>query len=110
MTTFKIPLTNIPQKFQIALANKEYSMTCKWNDSEDAGWVLDIDNAIDNTPLIYNIPLVTGVNILDGLEYLGIDGQLFVFTDGDDFAVPTLLNLGIESNLYFQTEVVDGTV
>ena len=106
--TFLIPLTNIPQTFAIALGGKEYNMTCRWNDSPDAGWVLDFADALTNTPIVANIPLITGADCLEGLEYLGFNGQLIVFTDGDDTAVPTLDNLGVESNLYFQTDLVDG--
>lgn len=105
MTNFVLPLQNTPQKFQIALAGKEYSLTCKWNDAEEGGWVLDFDDAITQEPIAYNIPLVTGVDLLEGLQYLGFNGQLFVYTDGDELATPTLLNLGVESNVYFRTEV-----
>lgn len=106
MSVFKIPLTNVPQTFPLALGSKEYIVTCKWNNSPDAGWALDFYNAIDNTPVVFNVPLVTGINILSGLEYLGFTGILFIYTDGDETAVPTLLNLGVESNLYFQTDEV----
>jgi hypothetical protein len=50
--------------------------------------------------------LITGADCLSGLEYLGITGQLVVFTDGDELAVPTLENLGVESNLYFLTDAI----
>lgn len=103
MSAFQIPLTNTPQLFQISLAGNDYIMTCRWNDSFEAGWVIDFANALTSAPIITNLPLVTGVNILDGLNYLGFGGSLFIFTDGDDFAVPTLENLGVESNLYFVT-------
>lgn len=106
MTTFVLPLQNIPQTFLISLAGKNYLTTCRWNDAADAGWVLDFVDSDSNLPIVSNIPLITGADLLSGLEYLGFQGQLFVFTDGDDFAVPTLLNLGVESNVYFQTEVV----
>lgn len=106
-TTFIIPLINEPQQFEIALAGVNYLMTCKWNDSDDAGWVLDIADD-SGTPIICNMPLITGADLLDGMDYLGIQGSLFIFTDGDDFATPTLLNLGVESNLYFQTSVSSG--
>lgn len=105
ITNFLVPLVNTPQTFQIALAGVNYTLTCKWNDQADAGWTLDIFDA-SNVPIVCGIPLVTGVDLLRGLEYLGIDGQLFVATSGsspDD--VPTLDNLGIDSNLYFQTNV-----
>lgn len=107
MTNFLIPLQNIPQRFEIALAGRNYILTCKWNDSDEAGWVIDLTDADTNEPLIANLPLITGADILSGLEYLGFNGQMFIFTDGDDLAVPTLLNLGVESNLYFRTEIVE---
>jgi len=30
---------------------------------------------------------------------------MFILTDGDDFAIPTLENLGVESNLYFVSSI-----
>lgn len=105
MTTFLIPLLNTPQQFNIALANKEYLLTSKWNDADEGGWVLDFADAVTGESIVANVPLITGADLLSGLEYLGFDGQLFVFTDGDENAVPTLENLGVESNLYFLTEV-----
>ncbi len=108
MTTFILPLQNVPQQFNISLAGKEYVMTCRWNDAVDAGWVLDFADAITNLPIVANIPLITGADLLSGLGYLGFQGSLVVFTDGDELATPTLLNLGLESNLYFQTDVVNG--
>jgi hypothetical protein len=105
MTGFLIPLQNTPQTFEIALAGKNYLMTCKWNDADEGGWVLDLKDVVTNLPIAANIPLISGADILEGLEYLGISGSMYIFTKGDDFAVPTLLNLGVESNLYFQTSV-----
>lgn len=107
MSIFRLPLENTPQSFQIALAGKEYTMVCKWNDAFEAGWVLDFADAVTGESIVANLPLVTGVNVLAGLEYLGFAGEIIVFTDGDDLAVPTLDNLGVESNAYFQTSVVD---
>lgn len=80
-------------------------MTCRWNDAFEAGWVIDFSDSDSNAPIIANLPLITGADVLAGLGYLGFNGSLIVFTDGDDFATPTLLNLGIESNVYFLTEV-----
>lgn len=108
MTTFILPLLNVPQTFDIALAGVNYTMTCKWNAAPDAGWVLDLADSDSGVPIVANVPLITGADCLEGLAYLGIRGQLIVFTDGDELAVPTLENLGVESNLYFQTDVVDG--
>ncbi len=108
MTTFIIPLLNIPQNFDIALAGVNYTMTCRWNAAADAGWVIDLADADSGVSIAANIPLITGADCLSGLEYLGINGKMIVFTDGDDFAVPTLENLGVESNLYFLTDVANG--
>lgn len=106
MANFKIPLSNTPQSFEITLANVNYILTCKYNASPDAGWIIGFADAVTNESIVENIPLITGADLLSGLAYLGINGSLFVYTDGNDFAVPTLENLGNESNLYFQTEVV----
>lgn len=108
MTTFLIPLSNVPQIFDIALAGVNYTMTSRWNDADEAGWIIDLVNADTGLPVASNIPLITGADCLSGLEYLGIEGEFIVLTDGDAFAVPTLDNLGVESNLYFLTNVVDG--
>lgn len=108
MSVFYIPVVNIPQTFLISLAGKSYLMTCKWNDAPEAGWVVDFADGITNEPIVSNLPLITGTDILDGLGYLGFNGFLYIITDGDKFAVPTLANLGNESNLYFQTDVVNG--
>lgn len=67
--------------------------------------MLDISNVDTGLPVAYNIPLITGLDILEGLEYLEIGGSMFVLTDGNQLAVPTYENLGVESFLFFQ--VVD---
>ena len=105
MTTFIIPVSNTPQTFAIALAGKEYLMTCRWNSADEGGWVLDFKDALTNESIVSNVPLITGADCLAGLEYLEFGGKLVIYTDGDEFAVPTLENLGVESNLYFQTEI-----
>jgi hypothetical protein len=103
MATFLVPVQNTPQKFEISLAGKDYTMTCRWNDADEGGWVLDFADATTGLPIAANIPLITGADCLSGLDYLGFGGKLVVYTDGNQFAVPTLENLGVESNLYFVT-------
>lgn len=83
-------------------------MSVVWNDSPDAGWFIGFIDADTNVEIVNNIPLITGDDILDGLGYLGFEGQMFVYTNGDLQAVPTLNNLGVECNLYFVTDVVNG--
>lgn len=108
MTTYVLPLTNIPQTFDIALAGVNYTVTCRWNDADEGGWCLDIKDTDSGATLVTNVPLITGADCLSGLEYLGINGQMIVYTDGNDTAVPTLTNLGVESNLYFRTDASNG--
>lgn len=105
---FTVPVTNVPQTFDISLAGVTYTITCKFNSADEGGWVLDIVDTTSGDPLVFNVPLITGANLLSGLDYLGIDGQLFVSTDGDTSAVPTFDNLGVESNLYFATSAPNG--
>jgi hypothetical protein len=105
METFLIPLLNIPQDFTITLSNKELRIVSKWNSANEGGWVLDIYDAETNLPIVVCIPMVAGADLLEQYEYLGLNGRLVVFTDGDEMAVPTIDNLGTESNLYFQTVV-----
>lgn len=104
LTNYLVPLSNIPQSFLVNLAGVNYTLTVKWNDSPDAGWILDIADDAQN-PVVCGLPLITGADVLDGLAYLGIQGSLVVYTNGDANAVPTLDNLGANSNLYFQTSV-----
>jgi hypothetical protein len=100
---FLVPLIAVPQTFQILMAGVTYTWTVKWNPSPDAGWTLDISD-INAVPIACNIPFITGDDLLDGLQYLGFGGILFVMSTGSDpFQVPTYTNLGINSNLYFET-------
>ena len=102
---FTIPLTNTPQTFDVELGAKNYTFVVRWSDAPDAGWVLDILDQDTQAPLAANIPFITGADMLEGLEYLEIPGSLIAYTNGDQWAVPTLDNLGQDCNLFFYTEV-----
>lgn len=104
MTTqqvFILPLQNVPQSFNISLGPNNYIMTCKWNPSDEGGWVIGFEDQESGEEIVDNIPLVTGTDLLAGLEYLDFGGQIVVYTNGDATATPTLDNLGVESNVYF---------
>lgn len=105
METFLVPLRNVPEDFGITLSGRELRLVNKWNDSPEGGWLLDIFDATTSAPIICGLPMVTGADLLEQYEYLGLNGKLIVFTDGDETATPTLNNLGVESNLYYKTEV-----
>lgn len=105
---YLVPLQNAPISFNIVLAGVQYNITTKWNDQQDGGWAIDIED-LNNVPIVCNVPLITGADCLSGLEYLGIGGQLWVLTSGSSVLdVPTFDNLGIDSNLYFQTDSASG--
>ena len=102
-TIFILPLTNLPQSFNISLGSNNYIMTVKWNYAAGGGWLMGFADQASGDEIVDNIPLICGVDCLAGLEYLGFDGQLVVYTNGDATAVPTLDNLGVDSNVYFIT-------
>ena len=98
--SYLVPLVNTPQTFLLPLSGVTYTMTCKWNDMGQF-WALDIADS-NATMIVANVPLITGADCLQGLDYLDFGGSLYVLTSGahpDD--VPTLANLGIDSFLYF---------
>lgn len=103
MNIYLIPLTNIPQTFVVTVGDQDLDLTFKWNDSQDAGWVMDIADDTTGLPIICGIPLITGADLLDQYDYLGIEGGLVVYTNGDPTAVPTLDNLGTDCNVYVVT-------
>lgn len=107
---FILPFVNMPQSFNITLGNKNYIMTCKWNDAPDAGWIIGFADQLTGDEIVNNIPLICGFDILAGLQYLGFEGQLVVYTSGDQNAVPTLDNLGIDSNVYFVSPSVSTVI
>ena len=106
LTNYLIPLENVPQTFTIDLAGVTYTLTSKWNDMAQS-WYLDIADESGN-PICAGMPFITGADLLSGLAYLGIDGALIVYTNGDPSAVPTIDNLGGDCNLYFQSAVASG--
>lgn len=103
MPVQEIPLLPTPQKFSIVLNNTTYQATVLWRAADMGGWVLDLATGDVGAPIVSGIPLVTGVNLLEQYEYLGIGGSLIVQTDHDVDAVPTFDNLGSTAHLYFVT-------
>ena len=100
MATFKIPLTNIPQRFEIVLSGVSYIMVVRWFDGQQL-WVFSLIDIDTEEILINDMPLVTGQDLLEQWEHLLIPGALICFTAGDDLVPPTLENLGTEANLFY---------
>lgn len=91
-------MTSIPQKFRVAFVNREYEVVSRWNGALNS-WVLDLYDSNRN-PLIMCIPMVCGIDLLSQYGYMDFGAELWVMTDGDETAIPTIDNLGAESNLY----------
>jgi predicted Zn-dependent protease with MMP-like domain len=102
MTTYEIPLSPSPQTFSILLVGVLYQLTVRYADAPEGGWMLDIADQAGND-ILNGAPLVTGHDLLEQYDYLGIGGSLAVSTDGDPDAIPTFENLGVQSHLYFTT-------
>lgn len=98
--SFEIPLSPQPQRFRVQLVGITYNFVLRFANALYPCWFLDILDANSN-PLAQGLPLLPGVDILHQHRYLGIQGYLWVSTDGDQTAVPTFDNLGIQSHLYF---------
>lgn len=104
LQTALIPFTNVPQEFEITLADRELILVNKWNEPSQC-WLIDIIDAVTGNPIVAGIPMVTGCDLLEQYAYLGLNGQIIIYTDGDELSPPTLTNLGVEGNAYFRNEV-----
>lgn len=102
MQIVEIPLTPTPQKLTVLLGNIYYQLNVQYRDIIEGGWFLDIADST-GVAIIQGIPMVTGCNLLEQYDYLGINADLRVQTDHDPDAVPTFTNLGITSHLYSAT-------
>lgn len=103
LNVFRIPLQNIPQKFAIDLNGKSFIMECVWN-PEAPSWAINLYDGDTEESIFANMPLVTGTNLLAQYAHLGIEGGFYIYTDGNQDAIPDLYNLGVESNLYYVVE------
>jgi len=101
---FEIPLTNVPQRFEIELSGRSLLFVNKWND-ELKLWLIDIADAETEVELLTSLPLVSGADLLAQLQHLGIPGSLVVYTEGDELSPPAQNNLGVEAKLYYLVEV-----
>lgn len=97
-TPFEVPLSAVPQTFQISLAAVVYQLTVRWN-SQNQTWVLDLADQ-GGTPILQGVPLVTGADLLEQYGYFNLGFQLIAQTDHDLLAPPTYADLGTTGHLY----------
>lgn len=92
---YRVPLTDLQQEFELSAGQEVFIFRITWN-AELSNWVFDLYAADENkTPLVLQMPVVTGVDLLAQYKFLGFDGGLFVV------GIPTIDNLGTDSNLYY---------
>lgn len=94
---YTIPLTAEPQSFGITLAGKEYRLTVRWMEAAEGGWMLDIQEPENASPLLMGLPLVTGCDLLEQYRYMEFGGELWI----DSELPATLENLGGGVELVF---------
>ena len=86
---------------RISLGDATYNLRFFYADTDEGGWMMDMSDDSGNA-IVCGIPLVTGADLLEQYEYLGIGGALYVRTDGDPGAVPAFGNLGTTAHLYWE--------
>lgn len=102
MAAFEIPLLPAtPQALSISILNVPYQFTVKWC-SPASSWLLDIADA-QSVPIVSGIPLVTGADLLEQFEYLGLGVALYAQSLSHPSDPPTFDNLGDNGKLYFVT-------
>lgn len=98
-TAYEIPLSPKPQQLSISLSGQTYILRLTWCWPAQA-WALDVSDSAGNA-LVSGVPLVTGADLLEQFEYLGVGGKLIVQSDASVDAVPTFTNLGLRSHLFY---------
>lgn len=98
-TAYVIPLQDENQDFDISLNGTTYHFIVKWNDFSNC-WELYIEDSMQNS-ILSGVPLVTGCDLLEQYEYLGIGGALVVQSTNNPDLVPSYSTLGSTGNLFF---------
>lgn len=104
MAVYVIPLINQNQTLQISLLGVTYALTLRWNALANSGnglWYLDLNDTINNEPILNGIPMVAGIDLLKQFKYLGIRGHLITYNTTNPAYPPGYSDLGVTSFLYF---------
>lgn len=100
MQANEIPLSPDNQQFTTDINGVSYQIRSLWRDN--AGWVVDLMDA-SGAPVVSDIPLVTGANLLSQYAYLNLGFGLVVVCDDPSQDYPTKTDLGIKSHLLVVT-------
>jgi hypothetical protein len=99
MSTSRIPLMPQAQTLSISLGGNDYRMRFLWNTMAGV-WMMDI-SAMDGTPILSSIPLISEMDLIEQYGYLEFGGGFVARTLGKYGVPATYSNLGGEGNLYF---------
>lgn len=98
MESFELPLNPYPETFTITIKNVVYNGRTQWNVPLET-WVLSLADTND-VPVLTNIPLIPGVDLLEQFEHLNIGVAMSALVDYDPSAVPDYYELGTQGKLY----------
>lgn len=101
MAIYQIPLTPVSQKLKVKLNGTVYGLIVKWNVAAQ-NWVIDITD-VNDVLLITGLALVANTDLLAPFKEFKFGGMLYAYTDNSPLDAPTLTNLGVNSQLYFET-------
>lgn len=98
MAFFEIPLNPYPEKFGVTINAKDYLGSTRWSVPLQC-WVMALSDS-QGVPILLNLPLIPGVDLLGQFEYLGLSAKLIATTDYDPAAAPGYSELGSVGHLY----------
>lgn len=97
--TVTIPLSTVPQGFDIVLSGRRVRIVTRYFAAQDAGWTLDITEP-DSTPIVLGVPIVTGDDLLRGYKHL-IAGSMYYVGNADVLTPPAWGTLGADGELIY---------
>jgi hypothetical protein len=103
IAAYEIPLAATAQQFNITLLGTQYKFQVVYRqvDAASSNWTLEMFTS-SGLSITGILPLVTGVDLLSQLGFLGLGFGLYVLSDGGDLlAPPTYENLGTTCHLIF---------
>lgn len=93
---YEIPLSPVPQKFNISLAGTTYRLSFVYRNGCYANWVMDIADNSGNA-ILNGLPLVEGADLLSQYQYLGLGFSLYCTFENQNVA---MLGLGTNQRLF----------
>ena len=94
-----IPLSTVPQGFDIVLAGRRVRIVTRYFSAQDAGWTLDITEP-DGAMIVAGVPIVTGDDLLRGYKHL-LTGSLYYVGKSDVLTPPAWGTLGADGELVY---------